>query len=205
MKISLSIKGIDGLKLLKAKIDKYPTIAAHVGVEAINDVAETVITRASADISGRYNLQAAYVREKFRIQRANSIGGTAVVGARKRGVRLARYDAEQLTKAAPKAKGDQRRSISAGNKQAGVSVQVLRAGSRKAMQRAFLIPLRAGTNDGGNGMGIFIRDEFGNVKHLYGRSPDQAYRAWLKERESDINALLVRSFSKRLTAAIRKA
>lgn len=205
MKIKLDIKGMDGLKNLKAKIDRFPALTAEAAKEAMNDVADVVVTKASNDISSRYNLTAAYVREKFRIQRAKSAADLAVVGARKRGVRLARYDSQQLTKPAPAANGDPRRSIAAGNKQAGVSVQVLRGGSRKSMKRAFMIPLRAGNTDGGNGFGVFIRDEFDNVKHLYGISPDQAYKAWLKDNEAAIGETLNRRFSARLNAAIKAA
>ncbi len=220
MKISLKLSGVDGLKHLAAKIKKYPAQAAEAGTQAANDVAETIITRAAQDITQRYNLPASYIREKFTLRLAKSFEEAAIVGARKRGTRLARFDVNQLTAAAPRAKGDPSRGIAAGRKQAGTSVHVVRANGRKKLSKAFLMPLRAGKEAGGNGMGLFIRDNGGAsselsaeeinlsgkgaIKHLYGVSPHQAYRYWIQENNPAVSNLLAKAFAARLAQQLRK-
>jgi hypothetical protein len=220
MKISLKLSGVDGLKKLAAQIKKYPAQAAEAGTQAANDVAETVITRAAQDITGRYNLPASYIREKFTLRKAKRFEDAAVVGARKRGTRLARFEVNQLTVAAPGAKGDARRGIAAGRKQAGASVHVVRGNGRKKLSKAFLMPLRAGTEAGGNGMGLFIRDNGGvsselsaeetyqsgkgSIKHLYGVSPHQAYRRWIKQNNPAVSDLLAKAFASRMAQQLRK-
>jgi hypothetical protein len=201
----ISVQGLSQLKAFNKTLQKYPIQAAKAGVDAINDVAETVITRASRDITQRYNLPASYIREKFRLQKSTRADVPAIVAARIRSTRLARFDALQLTAAAPRAKGDQRRGIGAGRKQAGASVKVLRGGSRKQIKRAFFMPLRAGKAAGGNGMGLFIREGGGSqLKHLYGISAHQAFRGWLARKSPDITSLLANTFQKRLVNELTK-
>ena len=203
MKISLKVSGVDGLKKIAAQIKRYPAQAAEAGTQAANDVAETVITRAAQDITQRYNLPASYIREKFTLQKAKRFDDAAIVGARKRSTRLARFDVNQLTAAAPRAKGDPSRGIAAGRKQAGASVHVVRTNGRKKLSKAFLMPLLAGKEAGGNGMGLFIR-EGGSIKHLYGISPHQAYRHWIKENNPAVSDLLAKAFAARLAQQLRK-
>ena len=84
--------------------------------------------------------------------------------------------AEKGKAAAKRARGDAMRGIAAGRKQAGISVSVGQKG-RRQMPGAFMVPRRAGTVAGGNGMGIFIRVGPGrkDIEHLYGPSVDQVF------------------------------
>lgn len=203
MKIGLAIQGASALKQMARQIERYPAQAERARLAAVNDVASTVLTAASRDITSRYNLPAAYVREKFMFRPAKSAMDFAIIAARKRGTRLARYDANQITAAAPRAKGDSSRTIAKGRKQAGVSVKVLRQGKRETLRHAFLLPLMAGKEAGGNGFGLFTRD--GNtLKHHYGISPSQAYEAWIREHRPNIAASLAKAYAARLQREIAR-
>jgi hypothetical protein len=225
MKISLKVSGLDGLKNLAAQIKRYPAQAAEAGTQAANDVAGTVVTRASQDLTQRYNLSTSYIRSKFQLRLARRFDEAAVVAARKSGLPLARYAAQQITVAAPRAKGDASRGIAAGRKQAGVSFKVRRSGARHTIRRAFLMPLKAGSSQGGNGLGIFWRDDGGfeqsmveeeitwdgkkgvqkgKARHLYGVSPHQGYRYWIKQNSPAVPDLLAKAFAARLAQQLRK-
>lgn len=206
MKFGLNIAGLDQLKSLRKKIERFPQQAAAASVRASNDVAKQIETEAVRDITQKLNLPASYIRDKFKTRYAKQAGDVIIIGARMRPVRLARYAAEQLTVAAKypnHAKGDPLRKIAAGRKQAGVSVKVLRSGARKAMKKAFLIPLRAGNVDGGNGFGLFER-EGKQIVHRYALSPDQEFRSWIKAKRPEVSDRLARAFSARFAAELRK-
>lgn len=145
---------------------------------AINKVASKTLTRSRREIVSQVMLTQTYVRERMSLQKAGPNRNFAVITARQRPTTLATYGAKQLTRQAKKAKGDARRSIPAWRKQAGVSVKVKRAGSRKQMRGAFFVPLKAGAVAAGNGVGVFVRTGTGtkDIKHLYGPSVDQVFR-----------------------------
>lgn len=176
---------------------------ARVQYRAINRIADKAFTRSRREIVSTLSLTDRYVSDRMTLTKATEDRPFAVVSARRRPTTLATYGARQLVAAAKRAKGDARRSIPAGRKQAGISVLVSRSAGRKKMAGAFLIPLRAGKVDGGNGMGVFIREgglpvatkalsqtgtivgkhrwrRGGQLRHLYGPSVDQAFR-WARE------------------------
>lgn len=161
--LKINISGIAGLKDVAEQIRKAPDIASLAGQYAVNDVARTLLSNCSRDLTSRYNLPASYVRGHMWMTPSMQPGAPAVVSARIRHTRLARFDANQMTAAAPRANGDARRKISRGRKQAGVSVKVRRDGARKTIEGAFLMPLRAGRSGGSNGMGVFVRE--GSAAH----------------------------------------
>lgn len=203
MKVNIAVDGVKALKKMARDIERYPAQSARAGLAAVNDVASTVMTAASRDISQRYNLPAAYTREQFTLRPATSANQSAVISARKRGTRLARFEANQITAAAKRAKGDNSRGIAQGRKQAGISIKVKRQGSRQTLRHAFFLPLRAGKVGGGNGMGIFTK-EGGRLKHHYGISPSQAYAGWIREHRPNIAASLAKAYAARLQAEIRR-
>ena len=79
-----------------------------------------------------------------------------------------------------------------------MSVKVTKAGGTKRMRKAFLLPLRAGTVAGGNGMGIFVRLPSGELKHLYGPSPDQVFRRWRIDQAPNISVMLAQAYASQL-------
>lgn len=213
----MKIVGLDKLVQAAGGIRATVEASRRAGYRAANSVLGKVETQARRDIAAQINLPQSYIREQTRSTKAGPTQPTAYIRMRIRAVRLARFDARQLTTVAPRAKGDPRRGIPAGRKRAGVSVKVARKGGRRTMPGAFLLPLRAGSADGGNGMGVFVRSgsraaqtaartpgvrmgkgSSGGLRHLYGPSPDQLFRRWRSEAAPDIRAMLVQAYQSQL-------
>lgn len=235
----MKITGIDQVKLASKRVQAITDIATRAGYRAVNAVAEKVKTQAVRDIVGQLNLSHSYVSGLAGIIKASpgdeyrSASSIAYVRMRMRAIRLARFDARIVTADAPRAKGDYLRNIGAGRKAVGVSVKVTRRGQRKTMPGAFLLPLRAGKIDGGNGMGVFVRrgsrahaaalnmdfsdidnprrprystrrrEYAGQLVHLYGPSPDQIFRRWRAEYAPDILRMLVKAYDSQLRYELR--
>lgn len=222
----VKVSGIAELRRFARDISRFPEEASAAAADAANEVAVEVMKEAVLDIDQRYNLPTNYVKKRFSLWKATSMHD-AVVGARIRWTTLARYEAKQLTVPAPRAKGDLLRGIPAGQKQAGVSFKVLRQGKRWDIRRAFLVPLRAGNIDAGNGMGIFWRDDRDisqverglieeevnhhrggwkgrDLKHLYGISVHQAFQYWIPENLPDIKSAFAKAFGKHFSRALKK-
>lgn len=201
----MKIEGIDKLRRMAASVRAIPEASQRAATRSVNAVASKVATQARRDIASQVNLPQSYIADQMRTTPATADKPVAVIRMRMRAIRLARFAASQVTKAAPRAKGDVRRGIAKGRKQAGVSVKVARQGGRKIMQGAFLVPLRAGKTAGGNGMGVFVRTGKGRdaIKHLYGPSPDQLFRRWRVEAAPDIARMLAQAYASQLRYELR--
>ncbi|MDQ7990177.1 MAG: hypothetical protein REI09_11145 [Candidatus Dactylopiibacterium sp.] len=192
----IDLRGAEGLDEIKRLLRRAPDLTARAGATVVGRVAKDVEATASKYIADRYNLEAAYVKGRFRltVQAGSPI---AYVSARRRATRLARFDARQLTTAAKsgrRAKGDRLRKISPGTKQAGVSWKVMRNAARTKSRKHFLIPLRAGKVDGGNGMGVFFR--YGTqIEQEYGPSIHGAFSWWAKEQRPRIGTRLAQAWA----------
>ncbi|MDX9717242.1 MAG: phage tail protein [Thauera sp.] len=201
---------IDGLKQLGAiakSIRAIPEASARAAYRAVNSVTSKVVTQSRRDIAAQINLPQSYIRNQTRVTKARPKQPIAYIRMRMRAVRMARFDARQLTTPAQRAKGDPRRVIGAGRKQAGVSVKIGRRGGRTSSPKGFLIPLRAGKVDGGNGFGIFVRTGKGkdDIKHKYGPSPDQLFRRWKSAVAPDIKAMLAEAYASQLRYELKGA
>lgn len=196
----MKIDGLDKLRHMAASVRKYPEASQRAGYRAVNAVAAKVATQARRDIAGQVNLPQSYIADQMHTSKASPTNPVATIRMRMRAVRLARFAATQITKASPRAKGDARRGIGKGRKQAGVAVKVARQGARKTMAGAFLIPLRVGKADGGNGMGVFLRTgkDRDAIEHKYGPSPDQLFRRWRIEAAPDIKRMLAEAYAAQL-------
>jgi hypothetical protein len=215
-----------GARLAAAGVD-----IARAQSRVINKVAERTATRAKREIVTQVNLKASYVAERLHVTKATPERPAAIIKARVRHTTLSTYGAKQITRAAKGAKGDLFRGIPAGRKQGGISVSISAGGNRKIMRGAFLIPLRAGKVEGGNGMGIFIRVgsarnqrdlvaqeiytskgsrhpgrvESGDVRHLYGPSVDQVFRGVVTKIIPDVHAELAAEMERFARYEIDKA
>lgn len=203
--MKLGFEGEKALRSVSAQVRAIPEASQRAAYRSVNSVLARVNTQARRDIAGDINLTQAYIRDQMRLTKASPRSLVAIVKVRRRPVRLARFSAKQLTQAAARARGDTRRGIPAGRKQAGVSVAVSRGGGRRVMRSAFLIPLRAGSDPGGNGMGVFVRTGPGekDIRHLYGPSPDQLFRRWRREKAPDIQKMLTEAYASQLRYEIR--
>lgn len=227
MRIGIKVTGLSDLKSLPGKIKRFPEVAAQAGVKAANETAALTVTAAARDITQRYNLHPTYVRDRLNWRKAGGKFDYAIVFGRVRWTRLARYESRQLTVSAPRAKGDALRGIPAGRKAAGISFKVLRDGKRWELKRAFFIPLRAGKLDGGNGMGIFWRDNVPQsevpramieeeinhhaigwrktpIKHLYGMSVHQSFAYWRDTNAEKVVRMLHEKFNRHFANELRK-
>lgn len=198
--MKLKIDGLQAVANLAAAARATPDAVQRAAYRSINQVATKVQTDAVRTVASQLNLTVAYVRDKFALEKASRQNLLAVVKAGMRPIGLERFGATQLVAKAARAKGDVSRAIPAGRKQAGVSVKVSKTGARKKMPGAFLIPMRAGTEAGGNGKGVFIRTGKGrgDIKHLYGPSPDQLFRRYREENLPDIQRMLADAYASQL-------
>lgn len=158
MSLRFDTKGVEQVGPQLAAAAKAAETAAY---RTVNQVASKFFTRSRREITSRVMLSAKYVGERMWLSKASQGDAEAVIYARRRSTRLATYGYKVLTKAAKdkqRSKGDSLRKVSAGRKVAGVSIKVIRGGSRKTLPGAFMIPLLASKYAGGNGMGIFIRE-----------------------------------------------
>ncbi|OEY66801.1 phage tail protein [Marinobacter sp. X15-166B] len=173
--------------------------AERAQFRAVNRVASKYRTAASKAVREQVRLPAAYVNQNLTItQKATAKNPEAVISGRKRPTRLARYGSKQMARAAAGARGDGVRAIAPGRKQAGVSVAVRRAGGRKKMRKAFMVPLQ-----GSGQMGVFVRTGPGrkDIKHLYGPSVDQVFRGVRDDLRPDIRRNLVTEYKSQLAYA----
>ncbi|MFT3758432.1 phage tail protein [Thauera sp.] len=201
--MKINIVGVEALKQSASRVRDIPAALARAEYRAVNAVASTTMTAARRGIAAEINLPASYIGQQMSLRKARQSKPEAEIRVRVRHVRLARFAARQLTapvKHMYRSVGDPSRGIPWGRKSAGVSVKVKRAGSREAMRGAFLLPLRAGNADGGNGMGIFIRvgRAKGAIEHKYGPSPDQLFRRWASTNTGDIQTKLAAAINSQL-------
>lgn len=165
-----------GLHALASRLGSFSNEVQIIQARALNKAAEKGRAAAKREIVAQVSLKASYVLDRLSLRKASAARPVAVIATAMRGISLANYSPRQLTRAAKRGKGDAMRGIAAGRKQGGVSVSVGVRG-RRQMAGAFMVPRRAGTASGGNGMGIFIRVGTGrkDIKHLYGPSVDQVF------------------------------
>lgn len=202
MSFSVSIEGLDAIR---TQFANAPQAVERAAMRSINAVAAKLRTQASKDIRQRYALTATYLNKHLTLKRASTSNKDAAITAEKRPTLLSRYGASQLTKAAKQAKGDARRGIPVGRKQAGVSFKVLRAGGRKREGKFFMLPLRAGLTGGGNGWGVAVRTGAGRnqYKVLYTISVDQAFKHLRPGYVDKLPADLEAAFRKQLQHELR--
>lgn len=198
------VKGAAELKKLSTWVGRLPSQAREAATEAINTTVVRMKLEAETAMTGKARIPPEYIRNKLRMVRASQGRLAGALAMRRRAVPLARYGAQQLSVAATRARGDKLRGIRKGFKQAGVSVAV--TGGRKRLGRAFLLPLMAGAEPGGNGWGIFVRFGPGrkDTAHLWGVGPDQLFRAWRDDNFYRVEHTLSANFAVALQRRLRK-
>ena len=197
-----------GLQQLSRTLQALPEESAKASMRAINYAAKRARTLGGRKIREQVNLKAPYVNEQLKVSRFATLQKPeAVISARHRPVRLARYNARQLTRRGPYAKGDPLRKISAGRVQAGVSVKVKKGGQTRRMRKAFLVPLRRGKMPGDSShMGIFIRTgkDRKAIRHLYGPSVNQVFRSVRDDINPSIRQDLAAEYGRQLDLAFNR-
>lgn len=163
-------------------------------VRVLNNVVDDVYETARGRMNAGINLTDAYLQSKMAVIHATPGRGLRAEiiarGGRSDQSPLSRYMVGYETAPAPRAKGSTTKGIPAGQKQAGVKVEVSR-GKVKTLKNAFTMPLRAGGTAGGNGIGVFTRSRYGVVRHRYGPAVYQLFRVAAGELEESVGDILV--------------
>lgn len=173
--------------------------------EAANDVAVRVDAQAKQRMNAGINLSDQYIRDRMTLVRASATGSGAVraeIIAAGRLTILSRYPYARLTAPAPRAKGDPKRGIPAGSKQAGVAVEIVRG---QAFEKAkwFTMTLRRGTQ-AGDSVGVFSRGEKGILEHMHGPSVYSLFRYQINQLQDEILDDLSSTTRARAQEALRK-
>ena len=148
-------------------------------VSTLNEVMGRTYDLARQRITASINLSDSYVRTRFELDPASAAKLQATItarGGKSDMTRLMRYDGQMVVapmKSRRKSRATGRLGLAPGMKQAGVTVQV-RVGDTKEVQKGFLMPLRAGGQDG-QLFGVFKRRN-GKIEHLYGPAVYQLFR-----------------------------
>ena len=189
--MSFKIDASQVKKLAKFAAD-IPDAVSRAEFRAVNKVADKTFTRSKREITSIVSLTSTYVGERMFIKRALPGAPVALITARTRPTKLFTYGVRQLTVAAPRAKGDPSRGISAGRKAAGVAAGVKAGGGKKPIPKAFLMRLRSD-----NGFGVFTR-EGNRLRHRYGPSVDQTFRLVITDIKDDVGAELEQTYASQL-------
>lgn len=175
-KVAIDITKVKGLSDRLSELDAQAFRQA--ATLAVNQSADDVYQLVRPRMAAAVNLSEQYIGERIEVKHSSGssrIEASIVAkGSKPTMTQLARYNPKQITTPAKRAKGDARRGILPGTKQAGVSVEVIR-GQPKIMPGAFLIPLN---NSNGWGVATRIkgRTDRKGYKVRYGPSVYQLFR-----------------------------
>jgi hypothetical protein len=173
--------------------------------DAVNDVALRFEDDALRGMTADIGLTATYVRSKTDVTLAErTLNPRAEVKTGGALTILGRYPLQQLTRSAPKAKGDPARGIPAGSKQAGVKVAIRRS-SPVSRDKWFTMRLRSGTQAGEN-IGVFVRATGRkNPKHIYGPAPYSLFRHQIETHIVEVEDDLQRTLLTNVADLVEKA
>lgn len=184
----------------------------EAAVDALNEVVERAYEFGRDRMTQGINLSDEYVRERMQVDKATQGRPEATItafGSRPNLTILGRYDAQ--ARPVPVTSGRRSRStgalrsvIPAGQKQSGVTVGVSK-GSRSFVERGFLLPLRRGTEAGGNGLGVFARNRAGKLLHRYGPSVYQLFGFQIQTVSFAAEEDLAETLLDKADAAVEKA
>lgn len=157
-----------------------PEILPDIIVAGLNDAATEIYDLARDRMNNDINLADDYLRSKMSLDKATRGTPEATITARSAGTTLGRFDAKPVVvdaKGDPSnLKGNRALGIAPGKKQAGVTVRVRRSGvNDNFTPRGYILPLRAGSEAGANGWGVFARRKTGTQKHRYGPAVYQLF------------------------------
>ena len=172
-------------------------------VTALNGVVDRAYELSRERMIAGINLSDDYLRRRMRVEHATKgkpVASITASGARNDMTVLGRFDAKP--RAVPtktqRPAGPRRVPVQPGQKQAGVTVSVTK-GNADFIERGFMLPLKRGTEAGGNGFGVFARSRDGTLKHRYGPSVYQlfAYQAQTVSyaAEEDLEETLIEQVS----------
>lgn len=181
----------------------------RASVAALNEVVDRTFDLSRERMIAGINLDDPYLRRRMSVRHATRGKPEAEITARGDSTSLGRFDARPVIvpNVRKGGKGNKALGIPAGEKQRGVTVEVIR-GQRNSgfVPGGFLLPLRRGNQDGGNGFGVFARTKGGALRHRYGPSIYQlfAYQAdrILEDVADDLENTLIQQVDDALQKAL---
>jgi hypothetical protein len=209
--------GFDELNGLAESLGKISDDSlAQAAVESLNVIVDNTYELARDRMLKDINLSESYVKRKMFVTPASrqklEASITAPTSSNSRDVNntpLGRYDAKPVTVPATSKRvkqGPGRMGIPLGSKQRGVTVRVLKSQvNTDFVPRGFLLPLRRGTEAGGNGLGVFARDRSGRLRHRYGPSPYQLFAFQADRLTGEVGDALGDDLADRVNEVLRKA
>lgn len=175
-------------------------------VDVVNEVAVRFKGEAARGMNADLNLSDDYIASRLRLIQATAGGSGKVraeIVARGDLTILGHYPNAQLTQPARgRARGDAKRGIAPGRKQAGVAVEIKR-GQASDQPKWFTMTLRRGLL-AGEKVGVFVRTSAGPLKHIYGPSPYSLFRHQIEVLHDDLEADLQRTATARMADAIER-
>ena len=175
--VKIDVSQLDGFA---AKLDRLtPEQIGALTVSAINDATDSAYELARTRMLATINLTDAYVRRKMQVEHATAARPMASItasGGKSDMTVLSHYGVMQDTQSVlhpSRSRGDAKRGIPAGQKSAGMSVEVTR-GSRAMIEHGFTMP---GKKDREGNLLVFTRDKAGKIKARTGPSVYQLFRA----------------------------
>lgn len=208
------------LKIDATQVDKLGARLAKVSgeeigrasVNTLNEVVDRTYDLARDKMIAGINLDDQYLRRRMTVEHATSGRPTASITASGSSTTvLGRYDAKPVIVANKKKSnaglsGPRRGPVPFGQKQAGVTVEVTRGNvSDGFVPRGFLLPLKRGTEAGGNGMGVFARTRDGKLRHRYGPSVYQLFAYQVERIVNDVTDDLEDTLVQQVELAMQKA
>lgn len=172
-----------------------PERVGELMVEAINATTDTAYELSRKAILSGINLTDSYVQSHMVIEKATAQNPTAAIvafGSRGHITGLSHYGAMQLkqnTLHPSRSRGDPARSIPAGQKAAGMSVEVTR-GSRKPLAHGFTMP---GKKDSDGNPLVFTRDRNNKIRSRSGPSVYQLFKVAIPLVENQVYGNLERA------------
>lgn len=212
MDIKFKFDPLDGLA---ARLDRAAARGrfALAAVDAVNLVTKRADEALRRGETAGINLSPAYVKSKTDVALASG-GGKARATITTKGDLTVMSNFGVTMASMRRAGGTLRAGPRAGRRNAGTDVTIKR-GSPAFEPQWFVLPLRAGGVAGGNGFGVFVRDDSlapsglrpgkAGKRHIYGPSPYALFKEQIRQQQDDIGADLRRTALQQMGDALEDA
>lgn len=180
----LNVKGINETERFFRSLSQT---SKNVLVETTNELVQQGQSLAADHITEELNITTAAVNDKFTVEKADVKRFTARITAQKRGLSLARFDAEQVWQVSGKKRYRK-----------GVNVRVKKR--RKRLAKAFML-----TSSKNNAPLVMFRTGKGkkDIKTLYGPSVSQAFETFMPLIERKLKQAYEPTLTKKFNKAIK--
>jgi hypothetical protein len=202
--VTIDVASITGLAGRLSKLTAEEIGA--VTVKAVNETTDVVYKMARTRMTETLSLTDDYIKRKMVVTPATTAkpeASIAAFGRRNLMTGLSHYGAMQEHEDADhpgRSKGDRKRGIPAGQKAAGMSVEVTR-GKRKLIEHAFTMP---GKKDNSGNLLVFTRSRNNKIRARTGPSVYQLFRSAARHVEPDAEKKLRDNLVNMVEAAITR-